>query len=57
MFTYTVSIIGVYDVDILIQDSENKLPKKETERVTLKARRLTVHVKFTGVFGRNGRVE
>ena len=25
MFTYTVSIIGVYDVDILIQDSENKL--------------------------------
>lgn len=38
MFTYTVSIIGVYDVDILIQDSEKKLPKKETERLALKAR-------------------
>ena len=57
MFTYTVSIIGVYDVDMLIQDSEKKLPKKETERIALKARQLTVRVKFTGVFGRNGRVE
>ena len=38
MFTYTVSIIGVYNVDILIQDSEKKLPEKETERLALKAR-------------------
>lgn len=38
MFTYTVSIIGVYDVDILIQDSEKKLPKKETGLLALKAR-------------------
>ena len=44
MFTCTVSIIGVYDVDILIQDSEKKLPKKETGRqmaYIMKRRKLT----------------